>query len=72
MIALGPQEDFEKQNHRDEEVQNKEEKKIMFQDEVKIDGKTVLNIPFEMAFYEHKKGKRKSRWGEKETKKSKL
>lgn len=41
-----------------------------FQDEVKVNGQTVLNIPLDMAYYEEKKRKRKSRWGEKEVKKS--
>ena len=77
MIALGTQEDIERRNEkqRESEEQTQESKagkKVMFQDEVKVDGKTVLNIPFEMAFYEQKKTKRKSRWGEKETKKSNL
>jgi hypothetical protein len=36
-----------------------------------VNGQTVLNIPMTMAFYEEKKKKRKSRWGEKELKKSK-
>lgn len=71
MIALGPPEDFQKKQNYEKEEQKTNNNNKVFKDEVKVNGQTVLNIPMTMAFYDEKKVKRKSRWGQKETKKSK-
>lgn len=47
-------------------------KKYFFADEIKINDQTVLTIPLENQFYDEEKPKRKSRWGDKPEKRSKL
>ena len=47
-------------------------KRYFFADEIRINDQTVLTIPLENQFYEEEKPKRKSRWGDKPEKKSKI